>query len=49
MTSHQPEQAAAVADRMLLLRDGTLQAEGSPAQVLTPETLAALYGLERCA
>ena len=34
------------ADRVLLLRDGGVQACGSPWEVLTPQLLAACYGIE---
>jgi iron complex transport system ATP-binding protein len=37
--------AARWCDRLLLLHDGRLVAEGAPAAVLTPERLAAVYGI----
>jgi iron complex transport system ATP-binding protein len=42
-TTHDPNQALRYADRALLLRDGTLLAEGPAATVLEATTLAALY------
>jgi iron complex transport system ATP-binding protein len=33
-------------DRLVLLADGRVAAEGSPAEVLTPDTLRAAYGIE---
>ncbi|MDP9902722.1 ABC transporter ATP-binding protein [Variovorax ginsengisoli] len=44
-TTHHPDQARAVADRVALLDHGRITADGPPAQVLTAEVLAALYGL----
>jgi iron-chelate-transporting ATPase len=42
---HDLDQAAAVADRVLLLEGGRVTAEGSPADVLTPENLSRAYGI----
>ncbi|WP_116952268.1 ABC transporter ATP-binding protein [Jiangella endophytica] len=42
---HDLDQAAAVADRVLLLEDGTVTADGTPAEVLTPENLSRAYGI----
>lgn len=44
-TSHEPDHALAVADRVLLLKDGRVAAEGPPAGVMTGPALSALYGL----
>ncbi len=49
LSTHQPEHALQVADRIALLgRDG-LQACGAAAQVATPAALAALYGVSEAA
>lgn len=40
---HDPNQALAVADRVSLLLGGRLMASGTPADVLTPDRLSALY------
>ena len=37
--------AAHYCDRLYLLKDGALIAQGTPAQVLTPETIANVYGV----
>ncbi|MFI8202659.1 ABC transporter ATP-binding protein [Streptomyces sp. NPDC085937] len=42
---HDLDQAAAVADRVVLLADGRVVAEGAPEDVLTPERLTAVYGI----
>lgn len=42
-TTHDPNHALRAADRAYLLRDGTKLAEGPADEVLTAETLAALY------
>ncbi len=44
-TTHDPNQALRYADRALLLRDGRALASGNAADLLTPERLAALYGV----
>lgn len=44
-TTHDPNQALRYADRALLLRDGLALASGKAAELLTPERLAALYGV----
>lgn len=45
LTTHTPEHALAVADEVVLLKAGRLVAQGSPVGLLTPETLARLYGI----
>lgn len=42
---HDLDQAAAVADRVLLLEAGTITADGAPHEVLTPENLSRAYGI----
>ncbi len=42
---HDLGHAAAVADRIVLLHDGRVRADGTPAEVLTGENLSAAYGL----
>jgi iron complex transport system ATP-binding protein len=46
LTTHDPNVAAAVADRVVLLRRGRLVADGSPAEMLTHQLLAATYGVD---
>jgi len=46
LTMHDLNEAAAVADRLALLKEGTLYAEGSPEAVLTPATVQAVYGVD---
>jgi iron complex transport system ATP-binding protein len=42
---HDLSLAARCCDRILLLADGTLRADAPPAEVLTPETLASVFGV----
>ncbi|KQW07791.1 iron-dicitrate transporter ATP-binding subunit [Leifsonia sp. Root4] len=42
---HDLDQAAAIADHVVLLADGRVQASGSPAHVLTSELLSEAYGI----
>jgi len=46
LTLHDLPLAARVADRVLLLHEGQVVANGPPAEVLTPERLGAVYGIE---
>ena len=46
LTLHDLPLAARVADRVLVLAGGRLVADGPPADALTPERLAAVYGVE---
>jgi len=43
---HDLHAASRYADRLVVLRAGTLMADGPPAEVLTPETLAEAYDVE---
>jgi iron complex transport system ATP-binding protein len=45
MTTHQPEHALRIADRIALLGGGRLQAVGRPGDTATPERLAQLYNV----
>ena len=45
-TTHDPNLAAAIADHVVLLRDGCVLAAGRPAEVLTTGRLSATYGME---
>lgn len=45
LATHAPDQALALADRVLLMREGTLVAAGRPAEVLTGAALAEVYGV----
>ncbi len=45
MTTHQPEHALRVADRIALLGRGHMVAVGAPRETATPAALAALYGV----
>ena len=45
MTMHELNQAAQYADRVALLHQGVIAAEGTPAQVFTAERLADVYGV----
>jgi iron complex transport system ATP-binding protein len=49
LSTHQPEHALQVADRIALLGRGGLQACGAAEQVATPAALAALYGVSEAA
>lgn len=49
MSTHQPEHALRVADRIALLAPGRLAGLGVPAEVATPEALADLYGVDAAA
>lgn len=45
-TTHHPEQSYLFSHRILALQGGRILLDGSPAQVLTRETIRALYGVE---
>jgi len=46
LSTHHPDQAFVLGGRALLLRDGRLMAAGPVTEVITPEQLRALYGIE---
>ena len=45
-TTHHPEQSYMFSDRILAIRNGRVLTEGTPARVLTGETIRALYGAD---
>ena len=46
LSTHNPQHALTFAQRLLVLRGGTTAALGRPADVLTPELMASLYGVQ---
>jgi iron complex transport system ATP-binding protein len=44
--THHPEQAFACADRVAVLHDGFLEPSGTPAEIITAETMRRVYGIE---
>ncbi|MEW5964627.1 MAG: ABC transporter ATP-binding protein [Pseudomonadota bacterium] len=46
LSTHDPDHALGVADRVAFLHDGRLVATGSPADVLTAERLESVYGVK---
>ncbi len=46
MSTHSPEHPASIGSRVLLMRDGQVAAFGPPEQVITPEWLEPVYGIE---
>ena len=46
LSTHNPQHALTFADRVLALRDGTVEAFGAAESVLTPELIERLYGVE---
>lgn len=47
LSTHQPEHALRIADRVALMKAGRLLAQGPVRAVMTADALAALYGLDR--
>ena len=45
-TTHHPEQSYQFSDRILAIQKGRVLTEGKPEQVLTEETMKALYGVD---
>lgn len=46
MVLHDINQAAAYADRVVAMRDGRIKADGEPGEVVTRETVKALFGID---
>lgn len=46
LSTHDPDQAFAVASRVALMQDGKVVAQGAPSEVLTPVRLKAVYGVD---
>ena len=46
MSTHSPEHPASIGHKVLLMRDGQAAAFGKPADVITPEILESVYGIE---
>jgi iron complex transport system ATP-binding protein len=46
MSTHQPDHARRVANRVVLLKQGRTVGEGPPSAVLTPDVLAGLYDID---
>jgi iron complex transport system ATP-binding protein len=44
-TSHHPEHALAIADRVVMMQSGAIIRDGAPLATVTPDKLAELYGL----
>ena len=45
-TTHHPEQSYLFSHRILAIQNGQVLTQGTPAQVLTPETMKLLYGVD---
>ncbi len=45
-TTHHPEQSYQYSDRILAIQNGRVLVEGTPGEVLTEETMRALYGVD---
>jgi len=46
MSTHSPEHPASASTRVLMMKQGSVAAFGSPEEVITPENLQAVYGIE---
>ncbi|MDO8981107.1 MAG: ABC transporter ATP-binding protein [Afipia sp.] len=46
LSTHDPDQAFAVASRVALMQDGIIVAQGTPSEVLTATRLKAVYGVD---
>jgi iron complex transport system ATP-binding protein len=44
-TTHHPDHALAIADRVVMMKEGAIIRDGVPQMAITPERLAELYGL----
>ena len=45
-TTHHPEQSYMYSDRILAIQKGRVLVEGAPKEVLTEDTIRALYGVD---
>jgi len=45
LSTHDPDHAFSIGDRVALMDKGTLVAQGAPVDVLTPARLRAVYGV----
>lgn len=46
MSTHSPEHPASIGSRVLMMREGKVAAFGTPNEVITPENLERVYGIE---
>jgi iron complex transport system ATP-binding protein len=46
LSTHNPEHAVQTATRIAVLRDGTIMADGPPVEIITPQLIRTLYGVE---
>ena len=46
LTTHHPDHALAVADRVIMMRRGSIMMDGLPRETITPPALAKLYDLD---
>lgn len=46
MSTHSPEHPASIGTKVLMMRSGQVSAFGEPQQVITPENLETVYGIE---
>ena len=46
MSTHAPEDPASIGSRVLMMREGRVAAFGTPEEVITPENLERVYGIE---
>ena len=46
MSSHNPDHPLSIGHKVMLMRDGRVTAFGKPSDVITPETLKEVYGIE---
>ncbi|MBS6195402.1 MAG: ABC transporter ATP-binding protein [Clostridiales bacterium] len=46
MSTHSPEHPASVGNKVLLMKDGTAAGFGLPSEIITPENLESVYGIE---
>lgn len=46
LSTHDPDHAFAVADRVAVMKDGAIVGEGAPKDVLTPQLMRSVYGVD---